>query len=120
MELINAALIGPILAILLWMPGQDLTSTPKPSPAQRSWQLLITSTGGFHGQGDGSIEISSDGVATVRNLDKTCRLQLPAESFLELERSMADWALSDDLTPPPPTTSEIACCDLIKYSVNVR
>ncbi|HKX32366.1 MAG TPA: hypothetical protein VJ302_32065 [Blastocatellia bacterium] len=122
MELINAALIGPILAMLLSMTAQDLTNTPKPppAPASNSWQVLITSSGGFHGRGDGSISIDSDGNVTVYNLDKSCRLQLPAESFRELERSMVDWVLSAELALPPAATSEIACCDLIKYSVSVK
>ena len=131
MELIKAAIIGAVFTLLFSISAsaQELTSTPKQSSAPKSWEIEITSTGGFTGSGNGGIAIQSNGRATVRDLTKVCNLQIPSDTFQELERRFTDWNSSYRIStitelkksdPQPAIVVGTGCCDLITYSLRIK
>jgi len=131
MELIKAALAVTAVAFLLSMPAsaQELTGNPNQSTAPKSWEIVITSSGGIHGLGDGGITIQSNGEARVYDLNKSCNLQIPSETFQDLERSFNGWESnfrSTLTTDSKKISSQTASgpisvgSDMIKYSMRIK
>jgi hypothetical protein len=98
-------MLAPIFAVLMLISGD--------SPA---WRVEITTTGGFAGRGQGSLNIAADGAL---NFHSTCGQRLGADdlkpiAILVTKAKPEQWKASY-VRPSNPN----GCCDMIKTTLTL-
>lgn len=126
MNSIQSAVAIFALCLFCLIPASAQELAPPAAPAQPDhWEIKITSTGGFHGLGDGGVSVASNGEATVSDLKKSCQVKLPEEKFQEVHQSFLAWksemssASLNRTGFEPGVSAGAVCCDLIQYTVHI-
>ena len=108
---------------VLWIVVAILSITTacdaKKNVEQIRWRIELTSSGGFSGEGSGSVVAKSDGTVTVERPARTCHTQLTEANLRGLQQAVGAVAPGRWQTGYLPGDEQV-CCDRLYWRLDVE